>query len=95
MRLRDTVDRASLIELARASETSVGRAYRTVIEAKSLELMARLRKKPKINPVDAKEDVRYLFGFLDGLDYLIGLEEEALSEISKPQSAEEEERDQS
>ena len=89
MRLGDVLsERSDLIEIARASETAVGRAYRRVLEEKMVEVTKAMRKRPKINSTDIKGDVRYHFGVLDTIEFLLDLEQEALKEISKPKKGE-------
>lgn len=85
MRLRDSVsEQTDMIELARAPDTAVGRIYKRLIEERVGEVLGELRRRPKVNSTDVHDDVRYKFGLMDGLEYVLKLSEQALEEISKP-----------
>lgn len=94
MRLREVIpERADMIELARASETAVGRAYRRALETRLADVQKIMRKRPRVNSTDIHDDVRYQFGLMDGIEYVLRLEELALEEISKPNQEREEDNE--
>lgn len=85
MRLNEVIpERSDMIELARASETAVGRAYKRALQVKLDDALQTMRKRPRVNSTDIHDDVRYQFGLMDGLEYVLKLEELALEEVSKP-----------
>jgi hypothetical protein len=76
-------EEADLIELARGSQTGVARIYREVLSAVLDSETRELRRNPKIGPEDVKKDFRYKLGLLEGIEMVLGLEEQALELIQR------------
>lgn len=76
-------EEADLIELARGSQTGVARIYREVLSSILADEVKALRVNPKIGPEDVKKDFRYKLGLMEGIETVLGLEEQALELIQR------------
>lgn len=76
-------EEGDLVELARGSQTGVGRIYREVLTEMLNDLTAELRRNPKIGPEDVKKDFRYKLGLMEGIETVLNLEEQALELIQR------------
>jgi hypothetical protein len=80
---RDESDR---MELARMAETGLGQAIERVLRQRAGEEIRGVRSAPRIDAEDIRQDVRYRFGFADGVEWLLKLRDMAAREVrNQPQ----------
>jgi hypothetical protein len=77
------VEEADLRELARGSETGVGRIYREVLAAMLADEVTAMRTNPRFGTDDMRKDLRYKMGLMDGIEIVLKLQDQALELLKR------------
>ena len=83
MKLSEILNEAELIELARASETALGRAIEKLAQEEAAEVWKQIETNPKTDTESVKEDFRYKLGLRAGLKRMLDWKAESLEILKK------------